>query len=354
MTGTFNAEMMIIARQARGFSQTRLAKELHVSQSTISKIEAGYTVPDISFAEKLAHTLNFLPSFFMREGRLRPAPANYHRKRQKLSASDWEQILARSEVFRMCVEIMLRSVELVPTRPAPPAIDADRYDGRMDRVADAVRQAWLLPRGPVTDVTALIEDAGILIIPFDFGTELIDAFCQHAVDGLPPLIFLNTRIKGKDRIRFSLLHELCHLVAHRVSNPEMEHEANQFAAAFLMPETDIRHALYGMSMEKLMVLKLHWKASMQAILYRARDLHRLTERGYRYYQITLSKRGWRSKEPVEIEGTIENPRLLKRLVATHLGELGYSQTDMSELFGIVPADLTQIVVPDRPRLKLVT
>jgi Zn-dependent peptidase ImmA (M78 family) len=295
-----------------------------------------------------------LPSFFLRDGRLRSAPENYHRKRQKLGVMDWEQILARSEIYRLCTEKMLRSVELIPSRSPPPAIDVDRYDGRMDRVADAVRQAWLLPRGPVTDVTALIEDAGILIIPFDFGTELIDAFCQHAVDGLPPLIFLNTRIKNKDRIRFSLLHELCHIICHRVPHPQMENEANQFAAAFLMPEADIRHALYGMSMEKLMVLKLHWKASMQAILFRARDLHRLTDRGYRYYQITLSKRGWRSNEPVVIEGAIENPRLLKKLVASHLGELGYSPQDLSELFGIVPQEMAEIATPDRPKLRLVT
>ncbi len=320
----------------------------------ISKVEAGYTIPDAPFVEKLAHALNFFPSFFLRDGRLRAAPANYHRKRQKLSVGDWEQILARSEIYRMCAEFMLRSVELVPKRSGPPAIDPDRFDGRMDRIAEAVRQAWLLPRGPVQDVTTLIEDAGILIIPFDFGTEFIDAFCQHAIDGLPPIIFQNTRIKSKDRIRFSLLHELAHLVAHRVPNPHMEDEANQFAAAFLLPEADIRHALYGMSMEKLMVLKLHWKASMQAILLRARDLNRLSERGYRYYQVTLSKRGWRSKEPAEIEGNIENPRIFQKLLNAHIRELGYSPLELGQALGVVPSELVGIMPSERTKLRLVT
>jgi Zn-dependent peptidase ImmA (M78 family)/transcriptional regulator with XRE-family HTH domain len=354
MIDYFNAEMMIVARQVRRFSQTQLAKELRMTQSSISKIEAGYIVPDAAFAEKLAVALSFESSFFFRQGRLRPAPANFHRKRQKLGVNDWEQILARSEIYRICIEEMLRSVDLVPSRAAPPCIDPDQFDGRVDLVANAVRQAWMLPRGPIQDVTALIEDAGIIIVPFDFGTDLIDAFCQLAGDTLPPLIFQNTRFKNKDRIRYSLSHELAHIVMHRIPKPEMEMEANRFAAAFLMPEADIRHALYGMSLEKLMTLKLHWKTSMQAILMRARDLNRVTERGYRYYQMTMSKRGWRSAEPVEVQGAIEAPRLLQKLINSHVKELGYSFNELAGLFGINSDDLSEIYTEARPKLRVVT
>lgn len=212
----------------------------------------------------------------------------------------------------------------------------------------------MLPRGPIQDVTALIEDSGIIIVPFDFGTDLIDAFCQLGMDSLPPLIFQNTRFKSKDRIRYSLSHELAHIVMHRIPKPEMEMEANRFAAAFLMPESDIRHALYGMSLEKLMTLKLHWKTSMQAILMRARDLNRVTERGYRYYQMTMSKRGWRSAEPVEIQGAIEAPRLLRTLIASHIKELGYQFEDLARLFGVSAEELAEVYPADRPRLRLVT
>jgi Zn-dependent peptidase ImmA (M78 family) len=131
-------------------------------------------------------------------------------------------------------------------------------------------------------------------------------------------------------------------------------EANQFAAAFLMPESDIRHGLYGMSIEKLMVLKLHWKTSMQAILLRARDLNRLSDRGYRYYQITLSKRGWRSKEPAEIEGNIETPRLFRKLLTAQLEDLGYSPLELGQAVGIVPSELVGIMPSERPKLRLVT
>jgi len=49
----------------------------------------------------------------------------------------------------------------------------------------------------------------------------------------------------------------------------------------------------------------------------------MSERSYRYYQIELSKRGWRSAELIEID-SIEEPRVFRNLLRSHTGELGYS------------------------------
>lgn len=351
--GSFNAAMMAVARQMRGFSQTELAKILRISQSKISKIEAGIVVPDDDLIQVMGQALQFRPHFFTKEGQVRAPQASYHRKRKKLSATEWDRINAKAELYRFSIETLLRSVDLVPTRVGPPAIDPDQYDGNVDRIASAVRQAWMLPRGPVADVVKTIEDAGVLIVPFDFGSDLIDAFCQHGVDRVPPLIFLNSRVRSKDRLRYSLLHEIGHLCMHSIPNPEQENQANQFAAAFLMPADDIRHELYSMSLERLMVLKTHWKASMQAILIRARDLKRMSDRSYRYYQIELSKRGWRSAEPIEID-SVEEPRLFRNLLRSHTGELGYSSEELADIFGIYLEDMPEIAVQDRPKLRLVT
>jgi Zn-dependent peptidase ImmA (M78 family)/DNA-binding XRE family transcriptional regulator len=351
--GSFNAAMLTVARQLRGFSQTELAKALHISQGKISKIEAGIVVPDDALVQAMGRALQFRPHFFLREGQMRPAQASYHRKRKKLTGADWDRINAKAELYRFSIESLLQSVDLIPTKATPPKIDPDQYDGKIDQIAAAVRQAWMLPRGPVPDVVKTIEDAGVLIVPFDFGSDLIDAFCQHGVDRVPPLIFLNSRIKAKDRLRYSLLHEVGHLCMHSIPNPEQEDEANQFAAAFLMPAEDIRHELYGMSFERLMVLKAHWKTSMQAILMRARDLKRMSDRSYRYYQIELSKRGWRSAEPIEID-SIEEPRVFRNLLRSHTGELGYSSDELAALFGIYLEDMPEIAPQDRPKLRLVT
>ena len=114
-------------------------------------------------------------------------------------------------------------------------------------MAQSIRQLWLLPRGPVDDVTSLLETAGVIVIGFDFGTDLCDGFSQHGSDNLPPIIFTNTR-QPKDRLRFSLVHELGHIVMHRLPNPNMEAEANRFAAEFLMPTSDITKDFYNLSL----------------------------------------------------------------------------------------------------------
>ncbi len=343
--------MMMMARRVRGFSQTGLAKALGISQAKLSKIETGLVVPDDAFLDLLGEKLSFHTLFFKRDSRQRPPPPNFHRKRQKLGAHEWETILARSEIYQLTIEEMLHSVELQPAKSSAPQIDPDQFDGNIERVAVAVRQAWMVPRGPIQDMTKLIEDAGIIIVSFDFGTELIDAFCQHTNGDLPPMIFLNSRFKGKDRIRFSLAHELAHLVMHRIPTPTMEDEANIFAAAFLMPTEDIRPTLYNLRLDKFMELKLYWKTSMQAIIRRARDLNKLDDRRYKYFLIEMGRRGWRSNEPIEIVAN-ESPKILKDLFQTVCHDL--SAEELGNIFGLLRTDLEEMYPRNRPKLRLIT
>ena len=82
-----------------------------------------------------------------------------------------------------------------------------------------------------------------------------------------PMIVLNSE-QPSDRLRFTLAHELGHLVMHRFPGPEMETEANDFASALLMPKNEITIALRGrrIDMATLAAFKPEWRVSMQAIL----------------------------------------------------------------------------------------
>jgi Zn-dependent peptidase ImmA (M78 family) len=106
---------------------------------------------------------------------------------------------------------MIEAVELETRLPSVPAVEPDQYAGDVHRVAQTIRQRWGIPRGPLKDLTKIVEDAGVVIVSFDFGTPLIDGFSQHPSDSLPAIIFINSR-QPKDRFRFSLAHELAHLV----------------------------------------------------------------------------------------------------------------------------------------------
>jgi Zn-dependent peptidase ImmA (M78 family) len=77
-----------------------------------------------------------------------------------------------------------------------------------------------------------------------------------------------------DRMRFTLAHELGHLVMHHDQPTQsMEQEANEFASAFLMPARDIRpHFARRVDLRLFAELKPVWRVSMASLLMRARSL----------------------------------------------------------------------------------
>jgi hypothetical protein len=93
-----------------------------------------------------------------------------------------------------------------------PEIDQDEYRGRgkgqlsTEEAARAVREMWMLPSGPIANMVELLEANGGIVIPCDFGTELIDAMSQR-IEGLPILFFVNVN-SPTDRLRHTLAHEL--------------------------------------------------------------------------------------------------------------------------------------------------
>jgi Zn-dependent peptidase ImmA (M78 family)/transcriptional regulator with XRE-family HTH domain len=347
--------MLTLARESRALTQTELVQRLRggISQAKLSKVENGLIAPTQSDVRALASALRYREQFFAHAHTRRAEPPTYHRKRQKLPRSKWQRIYATAEIYCVSLAVLLRSVELAPRLPSPPSIDPDEYDRRIEEIALAVRQLWLLPRGPVEDVTSLLETAGVIVIGFDFNTELCDGFSQHSSDNLPPIIFVNTR-QPKDRLRFSLLHELAHLVMHHLPNPMMESEANRFAAEFLMPTSDILKDFHNLSLDKFLHLKMHWKASIHAIVYKAHTAGRLTESAYRYYLVQMAKRGWRTKEPVELVSPQERPRALQQVLRAHLGPLKYSLNDLSIVLGLDLDEIGDLYgITERPRLRLV-
>lgn len=134
----------------------------------------------------------------------------------------------------------------------------------------------------------------------------------------------------------------------------MEKQANQFASEFLMPTQDIMKDLYGLSLDRFMALKLYWKTSMAALIRKAFNTGKLNESRYRYFMVQMSKRGWRSTEPVELTNVREKPRVVMQMVRSHLGPLEYTLEDMSRLTGLRTDEIEAMYgLAERPKLRLV-
>jgi Zn-dependent peptidase ImmA (M78 family)/transcriptional regulator with XRE-family HTH domain len=329
--------MITLAREARGYSQTRLSGLSGVSQAHISKIEASIIDASPEIVTVLAKAMEMPERFFSQPDEILGAGASefFHRKRQAVPTGVLRQIHAQINIQRIHVERLLKSVEM----PAGqiPQLKLRDFQGNPREAARAVRAVLHLPSGPIPNLVRVVENAGGLIIPVDFGTYEVDAISRW-VPGLPPLFFVNSSAPV-DRFRMNLAHELGHMVMHRVPEPDMEPQANAFASEFLMPEADIKNHLYGMNMSKLAALKPHWRTSMASILKASSDLKCITEGTARYLWIQLSSKGYRKREPVELDLQPEPPTLLREIFDFYRKDMGYSVEDLANMLAIRPKDL---------------
>lgn len=142
-----------------------------------------------------------------------------------------------------------------------------------------------------------------------------------------------------DRYRMNLAHELAHMVLHRQPEPEMEDQANVFAGEFLMPASEIKPQLYGLTMAKLGQLKPYWRTSMASILKQAEDLKCVSHNAARYLWMHMAKRGYKKREPAELDLLPEPPGLIRELIDFHRTELGYSIEDLAVAMRATPADV---------------
>jgi Zn-dependent peptidase ImmA (M78 family) len=105
-----------------------------------------------------------------------------------------------------------------------------------------------------------------------------------------------------ERQRFTLAHELGHMVMHQVPHPEQEKQANRLAAELLMPFEQIGDQLRGhVDVSRLLELKAQWKVSMWALLRRAHTLGVISDWQYRSLAVEMSSLGYRTSEPGGLE-----------------------------------------------------
>ena len=132
-----------------------------------------------------------------------------------------------------------------------------------------------------------------------------------------------------DRMRWTLAHELGHVVMHQIPTEDIEREADRFAAEFLMPAAAIRPQLQTISLAKLAALKPHWKVAMAALLKRASDLGTIAPRQRNYLWMQMGAHGYRSEEPIALPP--EEPTLVRELIDIHRQELGYTEKQIADL-----------------------
>lgn len=308
------------AREFRGLTQTELAARAAVQQSTIALVEAGLRQPSPDLLEAISLATGFPPAFF----RLGPPPQfslgsllfraqASTTAREKAQAQRWGEI-----VFETSRQMAERVVTTNPLRL--PKLNADTDP---ERAAEIARGALgLAPDRPVPHLINRVERSGVIVLALPTELPRRDAFSLWTESTpITPLIAVAQGVPG-DRLRFSVAHELGHLVLHSSLKGGMaavERDADRFASEFLMPEAGIRQELVPpITLSLLAELKPRWGVSMQALAVRAKSLGILTPGQASYLFRQISSRGWRKKEPVEL--IAEKPRAFRKMAEVLYGE----------------------------------
>jgi Zn-dependent peptidase ImmA (M78 family)/DNA-binding XRE family transcriptional regulator len=330
-------ERLKAARKMAGFSQEELAGRLgkKITKQAISKYEKDLMKPEASTTLiALAGALHVPIDYFFRTIQREEMEIRF-RKRAALSAKSIDAI---TETVRDALERYFELEELLGIKPESLGPLARKGLGSVAEsvsIARNLRGQWGVGQDqPVSSVTQLFEEKGIRIIPVA-GFEGFDGMAGYYFD--QPFVAVQESF-SKDRIRFTLLHVLAHLLfwdsAHR-DDKEDEKLCHMFASEFLLPEHRLRLELSGrirhsISIPELLHLKEKYGISMQAILFRAHSILLLTDAGYSALLREFASRGWRKNEPGEYPG-VERPPRFKQLLFRAISEDAISLSKAASL-----------------------
>ena len=348
-----NHKQLTFAREYRGYSQTDLSSKIEgLSQPNLSKYEKGLSTLSDELLFKIVSFLDF-PFEFLSKNISNKSETAHYRKRTTITKKDKVDLEQSYKLIGYIIDEMSDSL-MWPDCTFKTLDIEDGYSPNY--IAKYTRKfLGLKPNEPVREICNYLEVNGIIVVELD----AIDKFdgVSFVTDKGYPVIVLNKNFSN-DRKRFTIAHELGHLLMHSIDNPaipsnrenNLENEANIFASEFLMPEEAIRESLYSLRLSYLAELKRYWLTSMSSIIRRAKDLDCISKDTYTYLNIEFSRKGLKKNEGIDV--FIDTPELFRKGYLMHKNELAYSDFELSSGFSIPVDIIKRYCEVNRNQIKL--
>ena len=332
-----------LARTVAGLSLRGLAAAIdhRVSPQAIGKYERDEAMPGsgvlIALADALHTSVDYLlgdPDLVLEDLKFRKNALTSKRDEARVEAT----VLAQLERYLAIEDILhLSSARWDEPRDAPYPVLRDPIEA--DRAADSLRRHWGLGHEPIPDLVELLEEWGVKVFTFPLGSVGGLAARAGRPGHLPvPLIVVNAEDWG-ERQRFTISHELGHIVLTVAPKLNAERVAQRFAGAFLMPAEmlwlEVGKHRSAIAVGELLALKRVFGVSMQALTRRCRDLGIITVSTCRALFKEFDRLGWRSP-PYKEYGAMpgERPNRFRRLCLRALAEDAISESKAAELLGV--------------------
>lgn len=311
------------ARLFNHLTMSSLADQVGVSKQAISKYEHNKIEISSNVFQKLVQVLNF-PLYFFTDVEKVPYQDDGTFYRSRLTATQSEK--QPSKTYKKAAAYLRDYFENYIDFPT---LDTNiELDGSPENAANELRELWQLDDRPINDIVDLMERHGLIIVNVDFNSNKIDARSGYVEIGEKQyyIVLVNAENTNFFREQFTLVHELGHYAMHaKLYHPQedllgqdyrnIENEANKFASAFLMPKDSFTADLTRdgfINLDTFIDLKSKWNVSIAAMVHRAHDLELIDDREYVKLQKQISYRGWRTKEIMDDEKIMSEPKALNQ------------------------------------------
>lgn len=341
-TPLFIGKSLTNIRILHEFSRAQLAKEIGVTEQAVWQYENGYVSPKLEIVNKMKSLFKVKSSYFYRNDLLENGNLADNIRIQSIayrSETINSTIKTQSELVH--VKFLDAFIKKIAKKiKYPPNIllglrrkvikflnsnqDLDREE-QIKAIAILARDEIRLPHNTNKNLLFYLEKAGAFVFEKSIG-DTIDAYSLWTEDDYPYIV-IGTIKKSAARRNFDLAHELGHLLLHykvefnildKQTYKKIEEEANLFASEFLLPEEEFRKDCLNLikvsNPDSYIDLKMKWMVSLQALAMRANKLEILTHQQFRYFFMSINKKGYRKIEPLDNDIPIERPMKIQSIL----------------------------------------
>ena len=311
-------------RLLKKMSLKEASKILNMSAPAVCKYEKGLIIPNSTKIIEFAKAYNVKTTEILKSYKEPKIKFNSFRKKRNINGQKLEllkqtikeEVAKYFEVLSMC--------DIAKKKNNLKNYDCYTLDDA-ENIAYKFRSDYNLTATlPVSNLINVLENLGIIIISIknlDYLFEGFDGFSE-IIEGLPVIVILDGQKDGT-RQRFTISHELGHLILN-IQNKDMEEKlVNRFASALLMPEEAIKKEFGtqrgSISFYELEAFKNEYKVSFTAIIHRLKDLNIISNYLYKNLTTFFNKdNGLKDKNPIMPEKSYQFKRLVCKLEAENI------------------------------------
>jgi Zn-dependent peptidase ImmA (M78 family)/DNA-binding XRE family transcriptional regulator len=295
-----------LARKMAGMSLQELSDKLCgiVTKQSLNKYEQSLMMPSDLVLLKIANILNLKTDYFFRNETIVLSDISF-RKNTNLSKTIQDTVIekARDYVERYTEIENVLGINCNFQNPISNLIIRNSDD--VELAANLLRKEWEFGFSPIPNIGKTLELRGIKV----FLCKVDDNFDGASFLSInnTPVLVINNAVKSIDRLRFTIIHELAHIILNfdqSVINEQnsIEKLCHKFASCFLLPSKKLVEMIGGpkrthIYINELISIKEFYGISLRAIIFRLNEMEIITETYYKKWMVYLSKTYGKYNEP---------------------------------------------------------